>query len=345
MERLWKYIFCGAEREVEATRPVTIYCGYSDPRWRGFIDTLFLKDDRLEEVSSDTPPDIVATSSFHEALDINASQSVRAVIFLDLADSGADRIDPGIQEVIGAGIPCVYIKLQVYSPEWYDRFKGLDSLAVISCPLLLGGSAQYLCRPGNDEENLFCRNLIQNPKQYLYDYSFFGAGSYPDRDNALSILDSSKDRLSHLRGYVQVTRSGHLDARIDADIPYQKLMQLMRWTRVNISLNGFGVWCLKDGELFSRNCFNLRQYHEVLFLNPLSPKDGIHWVVFKNEELEEKILYYVNNPLERETINDAGFRYFARGINGDWATYYVDRLLAYVQSGRRSALGDLLVCP
>jgi hypothetical protein len=79
----------------------------------------------------------------------------------------------------------------------------------------------------------------------------------------------------------------------------------------------------------------LRQHHKNLELNPFSPKDGVEWVVFKNDEVKDKIDYYVNNDAERERINDAGHEYFKWAIDGGWATTYGKMFLDYLNGGEQ----------
>lgn len=119
-------------------------------------------------------------------------------------------------------------------------------------------------------------------------------------------------------------------------VSYDKYLRWHKQSKVNISCNGFSMWNYMDGEYFSRNCFNLRQYHNGLTRNPYSPKDGTHWVIFKNDELIDKIEYYVEHDEERERINDAGFEYFKESICGGWAKIYGDMLLDYMNTGKRT---------
>ena len=81
-------------------------------------------------------------------------------------------------------------------------------------------------------------------------------------------------------------------------------------TKVAVSLNGNGPFCLKDGECFSLGTMVLRQYHQSLYINPFSPKPQRDYIVFNNTaELFEMIGYYSCHEAERAAIAENGYRY------------------------------------
>jgi hypothetical protein len=124
---------------------------------------------------------------------------------------------------------------------------------------------------------------------------------------------------------------------------YDNYIKYCRQAKVNISLNGMGMWCYKDSELFAHNCFCLREHHKNLSINSLSPKDGVHHIVFKGFlELRNLIEYYLHAEKEREKINDAGHEYFKNGISGGWAENYVTGLQGYMNTGDSNEFGGLL---
>lgn len=139
---------------------------------------------------------------------------------------------------------------------------------------------------------------------------------------------------------------GAWEKQINADnklVPYDKYLRLSRETKVNISLNGLGMWCYKDAEMFAYNCFCLRESHKNLNINPLSPTDGKHWVVFDGfDDLVAKIKYYTKHNKEREKINDAGHNYFKDGISGGWAKVYTEKLRDYLKTKKAKVFDDLL---
>ena len=132
----------------------------------------------------------------------------------------------------------------------------------------------------------------------------------------------------------------HADRRV---VPYDKYLEYCRKSKVNIALNGVGMWCYKDSELFAYNCFCLRENHKNLEVNKLSPRDGVHHVVFSGlGDLALKIDYYLHEDEERERINDAGHQYFKSGISGGWAKHYVTGLHKYIKTGDPNSFRGLL---
>jgi hypothetical protein len=236
-------------------------------------------------------------------------------------------------------------------PGHFKMFHGDDNIMLLSLPMMLGGSKQNICYPTNDNSEWYIKKLSKNPKEYEHNWCWIGSESSVDRKDMLQILNSINGTGKHICITSEIPKKPDSMSRQEAaeithydnkTVPYDEYLTTSRKSKVNISGNGNGMWCPKDGEMFSRNCFVLRQWHENLNENPLTPKHGQHWVVFKNEDLLDTLEYYVEHDDERETINDAGHEYFKQGINGGWAEHYVDGLLKYMKSGDKHDFGELL---
>ena len=266
-------------------------------------------------------------------------------VFLDLHDSGHDSIDlsrPIWDTTASFGLKVIYVKLQVHS---HKKYTGLNLLPhavhVLSCPLLLGGSRFHIT---NQKDligdalfrTVFLSNIIPN---YNFDWSWIGAETGSDRKGIFNLLDSYQKR----KFKYAITRSGHVDAN-KASIPYLEYIAASRQSKICISLNGHGPWCLKDGELLANNCFILRQWHSSLEINPLTPKDQIHWAVFKDSEVVNACEYYLNNDAEREMIRLRGHQLFNDVLfNGFWAKHYAHRLSRFLSTQSKVAWDDLAI--
>lgn len=221
-----------------------------------------------------------------------------------------------------------------------------DSMAVLTLPMgYISGSKINIHYPDNDVSALFINHLESNPKEYEYDYCWIGTDTAEDRIEAIDLLEKKNGNGFIARSQISLETDKDKRAEIvhadNKKIPYDDFLTISRRSKINISCNGMGMWCYKDAEMLSRNCFVLRQWHRNLDKNPLSPKDGEHWAVFRTEEIGDKIDYYLSHEKEREEINDAGHEYFKRGIMGGWAKHYVDALIAYKESNSFEAFGKL----
>jgi len=222
---------------------------------------------------------------------------------------------------------------------FYDKdmpdVSGDEHMTVLTLPMgYVSGSKINSCFPDNDSTTYWVRSWKSNPKKYDFDWCWIGARSSRDRFALFSQLESLNGR--HKFVISDMVTSGSKEERVkllhadNKTVPYDEYLDYHRRSKVSISANGLGMWNYKDAEFMANNCFVLRQWHKNLFLNPWTPKDGVHWVVFKNDEVKDKIDYYVKNDKERETINDAGHEYFKWAIRGGWAEKYADMFLDYL---------------
>jgi len=273
---------------------------------------------------------------------------VTNVIFIDNHDDGFDRVFLSknvINFIKNNNIKVVYIKLQPYKLDFYKDFilkHYLKSFVFLSAPLLLGGSDKHITL-GKDFEGhyLFERNLCFSEQEvYKYNWMFLGSITSRDREEATKVLDDLAKNDDNV--FYKIARPGFESAK-SAAVPIDDYLNKLKETKVNLSLNGNGVWTLKDGECLARGAFVLRQYHPMLSINKLSPKDGKHWVVFENEDLKEKLEYYINNDLEREKIRKEGFEYFKKMINGGYSEVYMTGIKHFFETGSIEKLEGVIL--
>ncbi len=218
---------------------------------------------------------------------------------------------------------------------------GDEHMTLLTLPLgYASGSKINTAFPDWDDSTYFTKTWSSNPKQYKYDWCWIGARSSKDRRVLFTQLDGVNGTHKYVISDMSVggTRAERAKA-LHADnktVPYDEYIDAHRRSKVCLSANGLGMWNYKDGEFFANNCFVMRQHHKNLELNPFTPKDGVHWVVFKNSELKGTLDYYVYAESEREKINDAGHKYFLASIRGGWAKEYADMFLDYLNGGRES---------
>jgi len=343
--------------------------GQYDLKLLEYINTLLLRDPRVEVVEDASAADYVVMLA--RTIDNETRLEHDRYIVLNPGDVPAfmGGCKQGHTEFRqhAQGKKLIYVQTEWNMEYTQSLVRPGKHLFYISLPLLLGGSAFNIHRPDYDGDLLFVNNISKNPKDYQYEWGHVGHRSSPDRKviekplkrfgkefvfhsnfaaKKLKPIHPAKSPSGTHTAYLLAT--SHKGARIKdnrttADIPHAELMELMRRTKVNLSCNGHGVWCLKDGELFSRNCFNLRQYHPELDRNPLTPKDGKHWAVFKTEQVVKQIKYYLHNPEERERINDAGHEYFKEGVSGAWAKAYTDMFIEYLREDDKKVFGGFLL--
>jgi len=342
-----------------------------DTKQREILDSVLLRANNIEIIDHPGYADYRIIDA--RQLDNDVRLPGKRYIVCDFGDvgqwmGGLRRDHDGFRR-LNQRATLIYLKVEWNMP-YTNRLVTSENMIFLSLPLLLGGSAKNIYKPDDDGDFLFSRVLAKNPRDYWHDFGWIGNRSSDDRKRTeRSLYDHYKNdpafkhnlkwanklkvrdgiipdlRRGHT-GYLISTRhirAVHQDARENMDIPIADLMEIFKRTKVNISCNGHGVWCLKDGELLSRNCFVLRQHHKELDRNPLTPKAGKHWVVFTDDDLLKKLYYYIHNDRERERINDAGHDYFRRGIMGDWAEYYARRFEDFLISGNRRVFGDLLL--
>jgi hypothetical protein len=205
----------------------------------------------------------------------------------------------------------------------------------------LGGSRFHITVQQDFEgDSLFSRTLRANPHpNYLYDFSCIGAITSPDRQAAFDLLEKSGRK----NGFVKVSTPGHADAAA-ATVPIQEYLRISRASRICISLNGRGPWCLKDGELFANECFILRQWHPSIDLNPLTPQDGVHWRIFRTENLLETIEECLADAKGCESIAAAGHAMFRQAMQKSlWSGRYAAALAEFQRTGAKGAWGALAV--
>jgi len=233
----------------------------------------------------------------------------------------------------------IYLKLQVHNAVNYSQLNRLpEQVHVLSWPLLLGGSRFHLTVQEDFEGDcLFSKTLNPNPSSvYEYDWSCVGSPTSDDRKAAFDLLEKNP-----AGGFLTVSKPGHADANA-ATVPMEKYLQISRASRICISLNGRGPWCLKDGELFANDCFILRQWHPTIDLNPLTPKDGVHWRIFKTENLTETIKECLADPAGCNRIRRSGFDNFRQAMRENlWSSRYAGCLESFLKSAQKSAWGEL----
>jgi len=261
-------------------------------------------------------------------------------IFLDLHDKGRkfdflSLTDSMWQTIATDQLQLIYLKLQVHQPANYVQLNRLPSqVHVLSMPLLLGGSRFHITVTEDFAGDcLFSRNLRPNPSPaYEYDWSCIGSPTSDDRKAAFDLLQQQP-----AKGFLTVSIPGHSDARV-ATVPMEKYLQISRDSRLCISLNGRGPWCLKDGELFANECFILRQWHPTIDLNPLTPRDGIHWRIFRTENLLQTIAECLANPTDCERIRREGFANFRQAMSNQlWSNCYVECLADFLENPTKAA--------
>jgi hypothetical protein len=278
----------------------------------------------------------------HDAQKSLLSRGIRHFIILDMSDMGKDTIEC-MPELINQSLKLFYVKLQIYNRNdpVYDVFKRASHLCLLTMPMLLGGSTYHIDCEDNNTDYLFKNNLLVNPKNYDYDICMINA-SNKYRAPIFWFLDTIKEAKGRLR-ILSVNANKPREHSNEAEIPFTECINSHIKSKVNISTNGNGMWCLKDAELFSRNCFNIRQSHPNLTLNCLTPLDGVHWSVFNETNLIDTLAYYIDNDAEREKINDNGFNYFKKGIEQDFANFYCSRISSYIKNGNKNSLNGLLL--
>jgi hypothetical protein len=266
-------------------------------------------------------------------------------VFLDLHDRGRDGLDltRAMWSVIARRrIKVFYLKLQIHDVNYYSTANLLPRFVqVLSMPLLLGGSRFHITTQKDYQGDSLFRNVFKSndASNFAYDWSWIGGGTSKDRVAAFSVLDSLRTD----RSFCRISTPGHPDASL-ASVAYPEYIAISRNSKVCISLNGNGPWCLKDGEMFASHCFVLRQRHPVLFLNPLTPRSGVHWAIANTHELPKAIEYYLCNHAERERIRQEGHAYFRQVLfEGRWAATYIQAIEQFLKTGAKQTLGKLLV--
>lgn len=236
----------------------------------------------------------------------------------------------------------IYLKLQIHEPTKYQELNELpNNVHILSCPLLLGGSRLHITIQDDFEgDALFSTVLKSNPTPtYQYDWSFVGSPTSDDRAAAFEILTPYESR----ERFFTISKPGHASASV-ATVPMDEMLRISRASKVCLSLNGRGPWCLKDGELLAANCMVLRQHHPVLTLNPLTPRDGVHWAVAKTEDLVGTIESLLADDGRRKRIRRAGFEMFSDVLlRNRWSNVYAERLEVFLATNHKQAWGDLAV--
>ncbi len=290
-------------------------------------------------------PIFVSTQPQFEQLFCENKPSVSVVV--DFHDKGR-RLDflgltqPILSVVRQHKLQVIYLKLQIHEPAKYRELNQLpDNVHVLSCPLLLGGSRFHITVQDDFEgDALFSRMLTPNPSpKYEYDWSFVGSPTSDDRAAAFEALTPYELR----KRFFTISQPGHASASV-ATVPMDEMLRISRASKVCLSLNGRGPWCLKDGELFAADCMVLRQHHPVLTLNPLTPRDGQHWAVAKTEDLVGTIESLLADDDRRERIRRAGFEMFSEVLlRNRWSNVYAGRLAEFVRTKQKQDWGDLAV--
>jgi hypothetical protein len=213
-------------------------------------------------------------------------------------------------------------------------------------PIIFGGSKKHICTQKDFVGDSLFEDRVRegnHRSEYEFDWSFIGSITSPDRRSAVEILESV-ERENVSNSHMVISRPNFKSAE-SAAVPYDKYMQIVTRSKINISLNGYGLWCTRDGELFAIRSFCLRQSHPCLSVNALTPKNDKHWVVFANDDLRDKLYYFIRNDNERESIRRCGFDYFKGLLEGDCAKHYAGRIVHFFNTGAVAqfagiALGD-----
>ncbi len=248
--------------------------------------------------------------------------------------------DPIWQLAARENLQIIYLKLQVHDPAQYANLNlAPKQVHILSWPLLLGGSRFHISAQQEFQgDALFSRTLAPNPHpEFKYDFSCIGSITSPDREAAFATLEQSPRK----NRYIKISTPGHQDAA-SATVPLLEYLLISRQSRINISLNGRGPWCLKDGELLANQCFILRQWHPSIVLNPLTPRDGQHWRIFRTETLLDTIEACLADAEECKKIATAGHR-LLRTVTHDclWSHQYATALTNFRCTGQKSAFGEL----
>ena len=309
---------------------VKIYLHKLDSKLIEVAERLLLRHQNIKVVTSIADADAILYQILdHELIQIKDKLHV----VLDMTD-GFPTWGPSLGREImfdeffpktSPEIDYIIFKLQMYNLSPYKHAP--EHIHLISVPLLLGGSndkwVHDLDFREDSDKYLFSKNLKPNPKNYQYNVAIVN-NSNPNRNNVFAIasrLENSKI-------------INTFDNRMDLD----STIEIHRKSKINLSLNGQGYWCLKDGELFSRNCFNMRHSRPMININPLSPQNGRDWIVFEESNCLELIDYYLKNEKERERINDTGHYYFAYCISYLYSKEYGDRIIRFLASNNEKDL-------
>jgi hypothetical protein len=329
-----------------STAPIHLFPVGLDVKQTECLRCLLADDIRARIVADWSPSAIPVFLSTDPGLESYfQSANPRLSVILDPHDKGRKLDFVGLPDSLWQlasreNLQIIYFKLQVHDPANYARLNlAPKNVHILSWPLLLGGSRFHITvQPDFQGDSLFSRTLAPNPHpDYQYDFSSIGAITSPDRQAAFDLLQKSPRK----NAYVKISTPGHTDAAA-ATVPLQDYLQIARSTRINISLNGRGPWCLKDGELFANQCFILRQWHPAIDLNPLTPKDGIHWRIFRTENLLKTIEECLANPQGCQKIAAAGHANFREATcNALWSKCYAAALEEFQRTGQKSAWGNL----
>ena len=318
--------------------PIKLFPVGLDVKQAEFVRCL-LVDGRRTGFADTGIPVFVSTDPNLEAMFIAAKPAVSVIV--DFHDKGRRFDFIGITDPMWAAIEAgklqvIYLKLQIHDPAKYAPLNRLpNNVHILSCPLLLGGSRFHITvQPDFDGDALFRRQLDANDSPaYEYDWSFVGAPTSDDRAAAFAVLTPYERR----KRFFTVSQPGHADASV-ATVPQAEYLRISRASKICLSLNGRGPWCLKDGELLAAGCLVVRQAHPVLSLNPLTPKDGVHWVVSQTDDLPATIESLLADDDRREAIRRQGHQMFANVLlRNAWSTVYVDRLAEFLENRSKKA--------
>lgn len=266
-------------------------------------------------------------------------------IFLDLHDNGSDFLSLSREMLCAIDrfrLDLIYFKLQIHDPRQYRTLNLLPrNVHVISCPMLARGSRFHITTQEDFRGDALFRFRFNSnlTPEYSRNWSWVGAPTSEDRVRVLRRLEdyASEDAFS------VTTRPGHSDAAL-ATIPFDEYIRLSRASKICLSMNGNGPWCLKDGELLSNHCFVLRQWHPAVALNPLSPKEGVHWSVFHEDEVIDRLEHYLTHSDEREDIRNRGHAYFRLVLfHGLWADSYLSSLRRFLETREKGTWGDFAI--
>jgi len=336
-----------AEQIIGPQRPLGLFPVGLDVKQAEFVRCLLVNGHQCCFTSNPLAaiPVFVSTHPNFEAMFLAQRPAVSVVV--DFHDKGRRFDFVGLTDAMWAAIEkhalqVIYLKLQIHEPAKYRELNRLPSnVHILSCPLLLGGSRFHITVQDDfDGDALFRRQLNSNESPaYEYDWSFVGAPTSDDRAAAFEVLRPYESR----RRFFTVSQPGHADASV-ATVPQAEYLRVSRASKVCLSLNGRGPWCLKDGELLAAGCCVLRQWHPVLTLNPLTPRDGENWVVSKTEDLIDTIESLLADDSRRERIRKAGHEMFADVLlRNRWSNVYVAALTTFLESKSKSAWGELAV--
>jgi hypothetical protein len=331
-----------------------IYTHELDPKLEAICKALLFNNPLITKVDNLNDADAVVYHLWQIRDEVIPYLPEKLHIVLDLQDgyvtwTGTDvpkhvSHEPFFTELLSQNkfrndVKYIIIKLQMHSYQLYQNTP--DNIIILSMPLLLGyGYKQQ--QPPFQNGILDFENSVEARRNTFFDHIYSTNASY---EYDCSIVNGSNPHRNWI--FPIVNQFKHYSKQSDARsrLSIAETMDIHQKSKINISMNGQGWWCLKDCELLTHNCFDLRQKHPIIDINPLSPKNEKHWVIFENtpEDLKNKIEYYLQNDDERERIRHDGHQFIKECIHTLYSQMYGNAILDFVKTGSINAFGKLAV--